>query len=29
MGLITTFIGGGLAGGMIAGFYNCGLRKPG
>ena len=27
LGLVATFIGGGLAGGMIAGFYNWGLRK--
>ena len=28
LGLIATFIGGGLAGSVIAGFYNLGLRKP-
>ncbi len=28
LGLIATLIGGGLAGSMIAGFYNLGLRKP-
>ncbi len=28
LGLIATFIGGGLAGCMIAGFYNWGLRRP-
>lgn len=27
LGLIATFIGCGLAGGMIAGFYNWGLHK--
>lgn len=28
LGLIASFIGGGLAGSMIAGFYNWGLPKP-
>ena len=28
LGMIATFIGGGLAGSLIAGFYNLGLRKP-
>lgn len=28
LGLIATFIGGGLACSLIAGFHNLGLRKP-
>lgn len=28
LGLIATFIGGGLAGSVIAGFYNYRLRRP-